>query len=91
MTKFLISFSQRIKYFFFFQGKTSKILKSFSIYHNWIKLFSTKNSTDTDYINCLDGIRVLSLFFIIFSQSYLYRFVQIFFINGPVMQKVIII
>lgn len=47
------------------------ILLAFSVYTNGKKLFSMKKSKSYDVMHCVNGIRVLSIVWVIFSHSYL--------------------
>ncbi|KAJ6633818.1 Nose resistant to fluoxetine protein 6, partial [Pseudolycoriella hygida] len=48
----------------------SKLLSAFSIYSNGAKLFEMKESQSPNVISCLNGIRTLSIFWIIFGHRF---------------------
>lgn len=54
------------------QNRNQSVL-AFSLYKNWKSLFNLKQNNQTDVIECLSGIRVVSTFSIIFLHSVFFR------------------
>lgn len=58
--------------FFLCLSETDKnnILAAFSVYNNGEKLFKTTTSSSANVMECVNGIRVLSIVWVIYSHSY---------------------
>ncbi|XP_037037934.1 nose resistant to fluoxetine protein 6-like [Bradysia coprophila] len=48
----------------------NKLLAAFSLYTNGAKLFAMKETSSPNVINCLNGLRTLSIFWIIFGHRF---------------------
>lgn len=76
----IIVFAKLDKHFLIkpFAEEKQKILMAFSLYTNGAKLFSTKKSRAYGMLECLNGMRVLSAFWVIYAHS------NIVSLGGPV-------
>ena len=56
---------------YFIIGQRIQILTAFSIYENGRKLFTCKKSESTEMMDCLNGIRVLSMAWVVLGHKYI--------------------
>lgn len=53
-----------------FVESKSLALIAFSVYTNGAKLFRTKNIKSPDVIDCIHGIRALSIFWVVYGHTF---------------------
>jgi len=53
------------------------VIKCFSFYDNFLKIITIPKAVDNDNLSFLNGMRVLSIFWIIFGHDMWFRFMSI--------------
>ena len=56
---------------FHFTEPKMQVLIAFSVYTNGKKLFSCKKNESADVLDCLNGIRVLSIVWVVYGHKYM--------------------